>query len=180
MDSVMHRLKTLRLDTPLRRHPIAAALAATLLVLSLPIPAFSGPMAQLTLSFGPLVALLWVLYSLGVIGFRKTGRAERSVRLAIWIPVLLVVFAVLAQRDRSARDQASEVIAAVAAHRARTGSFPHALAEVGLDAAEQRRRLHLGYRVDAGGKAMLSYAQPSMPTIAHHFDFATATWTRRD
>ena len=164
----------------LRRHRLALGLAAAMLILSLPVPAFSGAGLALALSFALVAAVLWVLWSLILVVFRRSGRADRLARLAIWIPALVLVAAAMNYRDSIAREQASAVASAVSSYKSRTGSFPRTLLEVGQDSDDLRRRFSLAYRVDPDGKAALFYSQPSMPTVAHHYDFAAGTWEHRD
>ena len=160
----------------LRRYMLALGLAAALLILSLPFPAFSGPELALALMLAFFATVLWVLYSLIRALFRRTGRADRLVQLAIWIPTLVLTSVAMNYRDSIAREEASAVVSAVSAYKSRTGSFPKTLHDVGHDSNELRRRFSLAYRVDPDDKAALFYSQPSMPTIAHHYDFNAGSW----
>jgi hypothetical protein len=164
----------------LRRYKVALGLAAAMLILSLPFPAFSDAGLAFTLSLAMVATVLWVPCSLILVLFRRTGRADRLARLAIWIPTLVLAFVAMSYRDSFAREQASAVASAVTAYKSRTGSFPKTLLDVGHDSIDLRRRFSLAYRVDPDGKAALFYSQPSMPTIAHHYDFNAGTWENRD
>jgi hypothetical protein len=83
-------------------------------------------------------------------------------------------------RDSIALEQASAVASAVSVYKNRTGTFPKTLLDVGYDSSDLRSKFSLAYRVDPDGKAALFYSQPSMPTIAHHYDFNAGTWRKRD
>jgi hypothetical protein len=162
----------------LARHKVALGLAAAMLILSFPIPALSNSGLAFLMSFVVPATLLWILYAV-VMLVRRTGRIERLGRLAIWIPTFALAMTAMNYKDSAAREQASAIASAVSAHKARTGAYPGTLREVGHDSDELRSRMSLAYRVDPDGKAALFYSQPSMPTVAHHYDFAAGTWQRQ-
>ena len=69
--------------------------------------------------------------------------------------------------------------AAIVSHKGRTGSYPQGLNELGVDAQALKEKFSLSYRVD-NGQAFLFYSQPSMPMVAHHYNFETGSWSTLD
>ena len=151
-----------------------------MLVLALPVKAVSSSGATFWLAFILPVAALWILYAIVRLLFRPADRKERAIRLAIWIPTLVLAVISLHYQDAAARDTASAAIAAVSEYKKRTGTYPKALSEVGQNAQDLRSRLSLAYRVQPDGKAYLLYSQPSMPLVAHGYDFQAGKWERFD
>lgn len=126
-----------------------------------------------------VIFLPWSVYSMVRMVRRPVERRHRAMRVAVWAAVLVVAFGVRARWDAVAREQADAVASAVQAHKLRTGGYPANLGEVGLEAEALKARFGLRYRVSEG-QAALFYARPSMPLVAHHYNFETSSWTRQD
>jgi hypothetical protein len=163
-----------------RRYLLTGALALAVLVLALPFDAISSNGGGLWLAFIIPVAVVWILYSVVRMLFKPAERKERAIRLAIWIPTVFLAMTLMQYQDASARETASSTVAAVADFKIRTGAYPKSLADVGLDAMALRSRLSLGYRLQSDGTAFLLYSQPSMPLVAHSYDFQAGKWERFD
>ena len=164
----------------LSRYIVTIGLALAVLILALPVNAVSASGADLWLAFVVPIAALWILYSLVRLAFRPAERKERAIRLAIWIPTVLVAVVSMQYQDATARDTASSVIGSVSDYKKKTGAYPKGLEEVGLNAGELRSRFSMGYRLQSDGKAFLLYSQPSMPLVAHSYDFQAGKWERFD
>ncbi|HEX9079776.1 MAG TPA: hypothetical protein VF795_09315 [Desulfuromonadaceae bacterium] len=124
--------------------------------------------------------LPWAVYSLFRIVFRPAERRSRSIRLAIWAVTIAIIVAATGHWDAVARQEADSAVSAIVAHKNRTGAYPASLADVGIDPQVLREKYSLRYRVDNDGKPALFYSQPSMPMIAHHYDFAHGRWFQLD
>ena len=140
----------------------------------------SGGMGGLLFSLVLPVFFVWLIYSLLRMALRPAERARRGARIGIWFATIVILMSALGYRDRGAREEVELAIAAVSDHKRRTGSYPASLAEAGLDAARLRAKYSVSYRLEAEGGAVLFYSQPSMPLIAHHFNFKTGKWERLD
>jgi len=126
-----------------------------------------------------VVFLPWAIYSLVRMAVRPLERRNRGTRLTIWFATLVVAFCVRAYWDISVRKEADAVVSAIQAHRGGKGAYPSSLSDVGLNAEALKKEFSLSYRLN-NGKATLFYSQPSMPMVAHHYNFDTNTWGRLD
>jgi len=126
-----------------------------------------------------LVFVPWTIYSLVRMAIRPAERRGRGIRVVIWGATIAVSFAAQARWDAAAREEANAAVAAIQAHKSRTGAYPEGLSDAGMSARSLKDELRLTYRVQ-NGKARLFYSQPSMPMVAHHYDFETNSWGRRD
>jgi hypothetical protein len=122
----------------------------------------------------PFLAV-WVFYSLFVIWRRPRQRRLQAIKILIWLLAVTLVAGVHGQRFRAARQDADRVAAALLAYQARQGRFPADLAELGLDAADLRRRWHLAYSLQ-GGQPLLFYASTLVPFETFRFDFSLRSW----
>ena len=123
-----------------------------------------------------LIFLPWAVYTLVRIAIRPLERRSRAIRLAIWSVTLVASFAARAQWDVAAHEEATAAVSAVQVHKGRTGKYPASLSEAGLDAEALKKKYSLSYRLE-DGKPKLFYSQPSMPTVAKHYDFEGNSWS---
>lgn len=121
----------------------------------------------------------WALYSFIRIIKRPAERRNRSIRLAIWMTTIAILYAVAGHWDSVTRHEANSVASAVVEFRNRTGSYPRSLSEVGMDAQSLRDDYRVGYYVSDKGKPSLFYFQPSMPLLVYHYDFERSKWFLR-
>ena len=126
-----------------------------------------------------VVFLPWAIYSLVRMAIRPTERRSRGISLAIWATTLLVAFGARAHWDTAARKEANAAASAIQAYKGRTGAYPNSLREVGIDGEALKEEFSLRYRLN-DGKATLFYSRPSMPMVAHHYNFETNSWGRLD
>lgn len=126
-----------------------------------------------------MIFLPWAIYSLVRIAIRPAERRGRGTSLAIWAATVVVLFAARAHWDAVAREEVNATVAAIQSYQSRTGAYPESLSELGIDAQALKEKFSLSYRLD-DGKAALFYSQPSMPMMAHHYDFQSNSWKRRD
>ncbi|MBI5279562.1 MAG: hypothetical protein HY854_24230 [Burkholderiales bacterium] len=142
-----------------------------------------GSMMQLLGSFAlvgaTLVFLPWAVFSLFRMARRPAERRSRAIGLGIWIATLAIAVNVRDHWDTTARTRADAAAGAVQAHKVRTGAYPNSLADVGIDAGALKEEFSMSYRTDQG-KPALFYSQPSMPMVAHHYDFDTRSWRHVD
>lgn len=163
----------------------AAGFAKTLFLVSC-VLFFALPHSGGIALFGSFVSIVvvaiflpWAIYSIVRIAIRPTERRGRGTSLAIWALTVAVLFAAQAHWDTAAREEANAAASAIQAHKSRTGAYPENLSELGIDGQALKEKFSLSYRLD-DGKAALFYSQPSMPMVAHHYDFQTHSWKRRD
>ncbi len=127
-----------------------------------------------------VIFLPWAVYSLIRMVLRPNERRSRSIRLAIWTVTIVVTVAATTHWDAVARQEADAAVSAIVAYKSRTGAYPGSLADVGINPQPLREKYSFGYRVDINGKPLLLYSQPSMPMIAHHYDFEHGKWFSLD
>ena len=164
----------------LRAYARTIIMAAAVLLFALPhggSVSFLGSFVWVTAA---VLFVPWAVYSLTRIVFRPNERRNRGIRLVIWTAAVAVTVAANAHWDSVARREADAAVSAVVAYKTRTGAYPASLADVGIDPQLLREKYSLGYRVDRGGQPDLLYSQPSMPMIAHHYDFAHGRWFQVD
>ncbi len=138
-----------------------------------------SPLGSFVLVATALVFVPWAIYSLVRMAIRPAERRSRAIRIVIWGATIALSLAAQARWDAAARDEANGAVAAVQAHKSRTGSYPEGLSDVGINAQALNEEFSLAYRVH-DGKAYLFYSQPSMPMVAHHYNFETTSWERLD
>lgn len=126
-----------------------------------------------------IIFLPWSIYSLARMLIKPMERRARAIHLVIWTTALVVPFGIRAQWDTTARKDASAAASAIQSHKALTGSYPNGLSEVGFDAEALKDQISLRYRLSEG-QPILFYSQPSMPTLAHHYNFEADSWAKRD
>lgn len=125
------------------------------------------------------IFLPWAIYSIVCIAIRSSERRGRGTSLAIWATTVVVLFAAQAHWDAAVREEANAAVSAIQSHKSRTGSYPENLSELGINVQALKERFSFSYRLE-DGKAALFYSQPSMPMVAHHYDFQTNSWKKRD
>ena len=157
--------------------PIARKLipAAVVLVLALYPDSMVSFFSGMILTAAALFFIPWAIYSLVRMAIRPAERRHRATLIAIWIPVFVIALTVRANWDTDAREEVNKIASAVKAHKGRTGAYPSSLNDVGFDLAALKQKFSLSYRVN-DGKAFLFYSQPSMPMVAHHYNFETNSW----
>jgi hypothetical protein len=154
-------------------------LVGIVLALTLPRSVYNAYWGSFVLVAATLVIVPWTIYSLVRMAIRPAERRSRGIRLAIWVTALVVAFGGRAHWDTTAREEANTAVSAVKAYKGRTGAYPYSMGEVGIDAQALKEEFSLSYRVH-DGKAYLFYSQPSMPLVAHHYNFGTNSWDRLD
>jgi hypothetical protein len=117
--------------------------------------------------------LLWTLYSLIRMAIRPAERRIRALRFAIWAVTLVLIGSVQAYWNKAARDDASIAVAAVHAHKSRTGAYPATLAEAGL--AEQEGYSGVRYRL-RDGRPYLGYPSTLIWLTMLEYDFENSQW----
>ena len=160
----------------LRRHSVSIALAAAFLAFEVasPLEVLGGPVV----SFAIGILTIWIVYSLVMLALRKANRNARAVRLAIWIPTVLLLSAAAGYRNGRAHEYAVSAAAAVAAHKEQTGALPRTLAEVALPTNRSGEDIRLRYLRFDDGKVTLSYQQPRFPMATERYDFRMQEWRR--
>lgn len=123
--------------------------------------------------------LPWMIYTIVRIAIRPAERRGRGTILAIWATTVVVLFAAHAHWDAAAREEANAAVSAIQSHKSRTGSYPESLSELGINEQALKDKFSLSYRLN-DGKAAFFYSQPSMPMVAHHYDFQSNSWRKRD
>lgn len=121
----------------------------------------------------PLFAI-WLLYNAVRMVMKPAERKGRGIRIAVWLAVFVLAGGVQAYWERAGRDAADGAVAAVVAHRARTGSYPASLTEAGVSEA-LRQRWGIVYRLNEG-KPQLDYVAPLLPMSTYEYDFDQRTW----
>jgi len=162
----------------LRRYVRLLILPGIVLGLALPASGEIAFVGSFVWAVATLIFLPWALYSLVRIAIRPAERRDRALRLAIWSVAVVAAAAAKHHADALAYQAASSAVAAIQEHRHRTGAYPLTLQAIAIDAKDLREKYSLVYRLDHAGKPALLYSQPSMPTIANHYDFARDEWTR--
>jgi hypothetical protein len=141
---------------------------------------FAGGMGGLLYGLVLLVFVVWLLYSLGRMVFRPAERAQRAARIGIWFATIIIIASALSYADRAARQEVEVAIAAISDHKRRTGAYPTRLSDAGLNAERLRAKYSVSYRLEGDEKPVLFYSQPSMPLVAHRFNFKTGKWEQFD
>jgi hypothetical protein len=134
-------------------------------------------------AFGSLFAwfvvwfAVWLLYNAVRAALKPDERKKRGIRIALWLATVLLVGAVQFHRESSVRDDADKAARAILDHKVRTGAYPRALAEAGVDDAALQREWSLTYEL-RGGKPALYYPAIIMPLSTYSFDFDQRRWHR--
>ena len=130
---------------------------------------------------GPLLGILLPLFlvtaaynSIRMIR-RPEERKRRGIRLAIWAITLALTCTVQGHWSKASRSEAESALNKIMAYRARTGTYPASLKEVGLDDSYLKDEWQLRYAVREG-KPTLSYPMPFMPLAVHEYDFEARKW----
>jgi len=156
-----------------------AILAGAVLFFALPHSSDIALLGSFVLVAAAVIFVPWAIYSLVRMVIRPSERRGRGTSLAIWAITLVVSFTAQAHRDTAARKEATAAVSAIQAHKNRTGSYPESLSALGIDAQALKEKFSLTYRLN-DGKAALFYSQPSMPLVAHHYNFETNSWGKLD
>jgi len=129
--------------------------------------------------FLPLLLLMFVvamLFNLVRMFRRRDERKKYVIRLGIWAATLVLVGAVQTHWSNASRNDADIAVNAVLAHKARTGSYPASLKEIGIDEEELRTKWGIRYVVREGGKKVLAYPSSIMPLTMYDYDFESRKW----
>lgn len=137
------------------------------------------PLAVETLFFN-VVALpflvIWLVYSAFIIWRRPPRRREQSVKIAIWVVAVVLIFQLGAYLEASARSDAEQVLTKVLQYRSQHGLYPSDLRKVGLDDAEAKRRRKLFYGVNERKEPVLFYASTYNPLDKYWYNFTSGQW----
>lgn len=129
------------------------------------------------------VASLIVIPGILVVAFRRPSPGStRGYNWSILVVALLGSCAALHHRDDTTKLEAERVVAALKAHKERTGRYPDTLEEAVPDAKAVRSKLHLAYSPPVGAEAhpMLFFSSRAVFLAAYHYSFASGTWTSAD
>jgi hypothetical protein len=123
----------------------------------------------------PFFACFW-LYDLIFLVRRPEGRIRRTERLVTWMLAFGVAGAVNLYWSWDARAYANKVVGAVVNYRARSGTWPTDLENVGISQATAVRKWMLVYAVDERGRPGLIYPSPWDGFDTYSYDFDTGHW----
>lgn len=106
---------------------------------------------------------------------RPEERRRQLTRIGIWAAALTLAGGVHAYWSAASRNNADIVADELLGHKARTGSYPPTLAEIGIDELELNAKWKISYLVrDGHGK--LSYPSSFMPLTSYEYDFEARKW----
>lgn len=125
--------------------------------------------------FLPFFACSW-LYDLIVLVRKPEQRARRAERVIIWMSAFCLAGSVNLYWYRQSRAYANNVVGAVLNYRARTGTYPPDLQDVGISQANAVRQWMLVYGVNAKGEPLLIYPVPWDGFDTYAYDFDTGQW----
>ncbi len=125
--------------------------------------------------FALLFFIVWALYNVVRLILKPAERRPRAIRLAIWSATLVAAGATQAHWENASREQASEVVNAVLAHKSRTGSYPASPDEAGINGPALKDEWRIAYRLREG-KPELSYPASFMPLTTYEYDFEARQW----
>jgi len=164
-------VRRMNLSSPIARR-VRTALFVTLF-LALTCMPHGGAGALVLL---PFFICSW-LYELFVLVRRPEQRARRAERVIIWMLAFCVSGTVNLYWFRASRAYANDVANAILNYRARTGTYPTDLQEVGVPPERALRRWMLVYAVGNDGRPLLAYAVPWEVFDTYDYDFKTGQWT---
>lgn len=151
-------------------YAITFVCAAALLILTL--QKGSGFLLILLL---PVFLVLALYHAVRMIR-RPEERKSRGIRLAVWAAAFALAGTVQTYWSIASKQDADLVLKKVLAHKARTGSYPATLKEVGLDDEHLKEKWRLRYSIREG-QPMLVYPVPFMPLDLYEYDFEKLRWT---
>ena len=160
----------MNLNSPVARRVRNALFVGLFLCLTCT-PHFGGAAVALL----PFFACSW-LYDLFILVRRPDQRARRAERILVWMLAFCLAGAVNLYWYRNSRAYANKIAGAVLNYRARTGSYPTDLEDVGFSQANAVRKWMLVYGVSGKGEPLLIYAAPWDGFDTYSYDFATGHW----
>ena len=119
--------------------------------------------------------LITVLYHAVRMIRRPDERKNRGIRLAVWAITFALAGAVQSYWSTASQKHADLVLKKVLAHKARTGSYPAALSEVGVDEQYLKDKWRIRYW-GKEGVPMLVYPATFMPLGLYEYDFEASRW----
>ena len=120
--------------------------------------------------------VIWLVYSVFIIWRHPPRRREQSVKIAIWVVAVVLIFQLGAYLEASARSNAEQVLTKVLQYRSQHGLYPSDLRKVGLDDAEEKRRRMLFYGVNERKEPFLVYASIYNPLDKYGYNFTSGQW----
>ena len=156
--------------------PLRSTLIVALIV------AFIGSQryAGFVLLFSVLVFIPWVLYSVFVIVWRPVRRQVQSIKVAVWIAVLLTIGGAQYYMAISAQRSADKVVSAIQMHIKNTGDCPKNIAALGISEADLHGKLGMYGYLCENGNADFFYSSTSIPFDTERYDFASKAWVHRN
>ena len=123
-----------------------------------------------------LMIIVAVLLNLVRMVRRRDERKKYLLRLGIWAATLVLVGSVQTYWRDDSRKDADSAAKAVLAHKARAGSYPASLNEIGIAEEKLHTKWGLRYFVREGGQAVLTYPTSTMPLSTYDYDFENRKW----
>src|SRR5581483_4856721 len=123
----------------------------------------------------PFFACAWLL-DLFVMFRKPEQRARRAERVLTWVLAFCIAGTVNLYWYRLSRAYANKVVGAVMNYRARTGTYPPDLQDVGISQAIAVHKWMLVYGVRGNGEPLLIYPAPWDGSDTYAYDFDTGKW----
>lgn len=119
--------------------------------------------------------LITVLYHAVRMIRRPEERKSRGIKIAVWTITFALAGTVQTYWSKASHQDAQLVLKKVLAHKARTGSYPASLVDLGLDEQYLKEKWGLRYS-GKDGRPMLVYPVPFMPLDLYQYDFEAFRW----
>ena len=123
----------------------------------------------------PFFVCAW-LFDLFVTMRRPERRARSTERVLTWVLAFCIAGTVNLYWYRESRGYANKVVGAVMNYRARTGTYPPDLQDVGISQAIAVHKWMLVYGVSGKGEPLLIYPAPWDGFDTYAYDFDTGKW----
>ena len=145
-------------------------IVAALIILS-----SARPGAGFLLPLGLPVLLVWFARMAWIAWRRPARRRAQGIKVVVLVAAMTVGALAHGRYESQSRAQAQKVVDAVAAYRARHGSYPDELAQVGLDADALRRDWQVRY-LSRDGQHRVVYSATFTVFDSYVYDFDKPGW----
>jgi len=129
---------------------------------------FSMKMMATGLVYVGIFLLFWVPYSLYVIIRKPDRRKVQSLKIGIWVLMIVAVLAIHQVRKVYTRDFADSVVQKIELFRKQEGRYPDSLEEAGFRSQEIRSKLSMAHYAN---KPAFYYADTVMIFHMWRYDF---------